>query len=146
MIVAEQVKNAMDHEQVEFLDEGDPMLSCLPCGGLHADHHVSKDGVFRESKGPLPLGKGQHVGRAVPAQVSPVQGADGSVADERDGKFGPRKAKPGEGPRNGSRQSFAVHGELALPVQDGDAITAWVFPSAVWTSFLWTSRLFHTLR
>jgi len=93
MIVAEQVKNSVNQEQVEFLVERDLVFTGLPGGCLHANHNVSEDRAIRENREPFPLGKGEHVGRVFSPQVPPVQGPDPSVAYEGNGELGFRKAK-----------------------------------------------------
>ncbi len=76
VVVAEHVERSVDGQPHELLVPRHPQLVGLAPGLLHPDVHVPQGCVRRAE------GEGEHVGRAVPAEVPRVQLADAVVVQE----------------------------------------------------------------
>ncbi len=102
VVVAEQVKHAVEEKAREFFLEGHAAPRRLPGGGVEVDRHVAEEegrAARRRPPPPAPpeppgllrgeLGKGEDVGGVVAPQVLPVEDAHRPVPDEEDRQLGP---------------------------------------------------------
>lgn len=99
MVVAQEVKHAMDQQAAHLaVKSAMPHLRLAPGGG-HRDHHVSEDPRVSRGKRAQPvLGKGEHVGGPVLLAVVPVEDLDRRVVDEEDRELGAGEAQRSEQP------------------------------------------------
>lgn len=85
MIIAQQVEQAVYHEEVKFIMEihaGFPGIAFCPLSG---DNDVSQDGGVDGAKFSFRERKGDNVGNVIPCQIGPVYFPDRIVVHEKQG-------------------------------------------------------------
>jgi hypothetical protein len=87
VLVAHQVKNAVDHEQDDHfhLLQAEPIR--LTPGRVHGDDDIAQKLRVERDERSLPHGEGKNIGRFITVQIASVQLANLAVADQGDADF-----------------------------------------------------------
>jgi hypothetical protein len=80
MIVATEMQNAVDQEYRQLFVQRSMTLFGLTGCRRHSNHHVTQQDFG--GMGPLPHGKGQHIGRAILAPILPIEPPHPLIAHE----------------------------------------------------------------
>ena len=93
MIIAEQMKDAMQQEEIQLAIERGLRLAGIAGRRLRRDHHVAEQ--IRLHAAPLAFlhGKRDHVGRAVLAQVITIDRLDAGIIDNQNRQLGVRTSR-----------------------------------------------------
>jgi hypothetical protein len=91
MLVANQVENAMDHQKDNHFHVIEAETVRLALGRLNGNHQVTEEMGMEGRKFSLPHGKGQDIGRFIPAEVSPVQRLDLEIIDKEKAELSLKK-------------------------------------------------------
>ncbi len=84
MLISEQVEEAVNEEQIQFLLKGVPGFLRLPLRSLDGNDNISEHRVFGVGEFSLALGKGEHIGGPVFFSPDPVQFPDLAVIEEQE--------------------------------------------------------------
>lgn len=93
MIVAKEVKNAVQQQKIEFTDKGHSGLRGIPGRRRCRDHHITQKKYTPANHFPFLLGKGDDIGRFVALQIVAIDLPNAPVANDEDREFGVRTSR-----------------------------------------------------
>ena len=93
MVITEEMKDAVQQQEVEFAGQGKTCFRGIAGRGLGRDHYITEEKRFSADHLPFLLGKRDDIGRLIPLQVVPVDLADAPVADNENRQFGVRTSR-----------------------------------------------------
>lgn len=93
MIVAEEVKNAVQQQKIEFTGKGHSGLRGIPGRRRCRDHHITQKEHASADLLPFLLRKGDDIGRLVALQIVAIDLTNAPVANDEDREFGVRTSR-----------------------------------------------------
>lgn len=87
MVITEQMENAVDQQEPEFVFKGNLRRRCVARGPLGRDHHVAQQQGLDARTLPFLHRKGDHIGRPVTLEKIPIQRLNGGVVENQDGQL-----------------------------------------------------------
>jgi len=92
VVIAEQMEETMDEQDLDLADKGVPRLPSLTFGLRNGNDDIAERVRPQIAESALAEREREHIRRAVDAPESPVQGTHGPVAREEDAQLGVRMA------------------------------------------------------
>jgi hypothetical protein len=92
MVVAQEMEDSVDHQELDLFAEAPPRLARVAVGGIDGDDDVTQVTGAR----PLSGGKGEDVGGGVDAPVTAVQTPDLAIRGQQDRDLIPAAAQRAE--------------------------------------------------
>ena len=93
MIITEQMQNAVDQQEPDFMLKGNLRFRGIRCGPFRGDDHVAEQVRIKPGPDPFLLSERNHIGRPVPLQIVPVDPADLFVIDDQNRQFRIRRSR-----------------------------------------------------
>jgi len=98
MLIANQVKHAMDHQKDHHFHIVETETARLALGCFNRNHQVSEEMRMEGRELSFSHGEGQDIGRFVPTEVLPIQGLNLKVIHEQEADLGLKKPQFGQYP------------------------------------------------
>ena len=95
MLIADQVKHAMDHQQDHHFRTVETETVRLALGSLSRNHQISEKVGVEGGELPFSHWEGQDVGRFIPTEVLPIQRLNLAVVHQQEAEFRLKKPQVG---------------------------------------------------
>lgn len=93
MVVAEEVKNAVQQQKVKFADKRYSGVRGIPGRCRRRDHHIAEEETAPADRLPFLLGKGDDISRFVALQIVAIDLTNTPVADDEDRQLSVRTSR-----------------------------------------------------
>jgi len=96
MLIADQVKHSMDHQQNHHLHFAEAETVRLALGCFDRNHQVSEEVRMEGQEFALPHGKSEDIRGPIPSEMLPIQFPNPGIIDQQEAELGVKKPQFGQ--------------------------------------------------